>query len=162
MEKPYSIFIILFLVLLNGCQEKSRTLEKDIAEDLQLRIAACDNTFSKDLAIELANFFATDARLMWPGNEDIMGREAIRKAYEGFVETFTTVSWKPDRRDLHVYEDRAYVVGRFVEVRKRRKSGITETVYGRLVEVWQLQDDGVWYLERLLTSRYAETESSSR
>ncbi len=162
MEKVNSIFVILFLVLLNGCQEKSRTLEKDIAEDLQLRIAALDSTFSHDLGSEVANFFAPDARLMWPGNEDIVGREAIREAFVGFVEAFTTVSWKPDRRDLHVYEDRAYVVGRFVEVRKERESWIIETVYGRLVEVWQLEDDGVWYLERLLTSRYAETESSPR
>ena len=162
MEKPYSIFVILFLVLLYGCKEKSRELEKDITENLQLRIAAFDSTFAHDLGSELANFFTADARLMWPGNEDMVGREAIRKAYVGFVETFTTVSWKPDRRDLHVYEDRAYGVGRFVEVRKRLESGITETVYGRLVEVWQLEDDGVWYLERLLTSRYAETETSSR
>ena len=162
MEKPYSIFVILFLVLLNGCQGKSRTIEKDIVENLQFRISAFDSTFSHDLGSELADFFADDARLMWPGNEDIVGREAIREAFVGFVETFTTVSWKPDPRDLHVYEDRAYVVGRFVEVRKRLESEITETVYGRLVEVWQLEDDGVWYLERLLTSRYAETETSSR
>jgi len=40
MEKPYSIFVILFLVLLYGCKEKSRELEKDITENLQLRIAA--------------------------------------------------------------------------------------------------------------------------
>jgi len=108
MEKPYSIFVILFLVLLYGCKEKSRELEEDITENLQLRIAAFDSTFAHDLGSELANFFTADARLMWPGNEDMVGREAIRKAYVGFVETFTTVSWKLERRDLHVYEDRAY------------------------------------------------------
>jgi ketosteroid isomerase-like protein len=160
LKKLFSIVVILF-ILLNGCQEKSRMLEREMPENLKMQIAALDSSFSHDHADEVASYFAGDARLMWPNNNDIVGREAIRKALNRLMEIFTTISWKPDRHFLHVYQDRAYVLGRFVEVRKRRDDELTETVYGRMVEVWELQVDGNWYIERYMTSRYAKTEISS-
>ena len=48
-------------------------------------LAAYDAAFAADRADEVAELFAEDARLQWPEEEDIVGRDAIRRAFTGFV-----------------------------------------------------------------------------
>lgn len=127
--------------------------------DLLERVAENDAAFSADAGSGMARFHAPHSRLMWPFQDDIVGRAAIGEAFQGFADTFETLAWEPDRRDVYLGDDRAVFVGRFVEVRRRRSDGRVEREHGRIVEAWHRDaDDGEWYVERLLTSRYAENE----
>ncbi len=127
-------------------------------ESLLSTIAEMDLAFAQDRGSDVSDFFAEEARLMWPNNEDIVGREAIREAFVGFVSEYTTDSWDPKREFIEVYERHAYTLGSFIETRTTRDGGPTEKVYGRLLEIWQLSSDGKWEIIRLMTGRYADTE----
>ena len=83
-------------------------------------LAAYDAAFAADRADEVAELFAEDARLQWPEEEDIVGRDAIRRAFTGFVDQFHTVSWEPSYQLAAVHGDQAFLLGRFVERRQVR------------------------------------------
>ncbi|MFW9789038.1 MAG: YybH family protein [Candidatus Thorarchaeota archaeon] len=127
-------------------------------ESLLKTIAEFDLTFSEDRGADMGNFFAKDAKLMFPLMPDIIGRESIRDFFVNFVSMYTTDSLKPKRELIRVYERDAYTLGSFIEVRTKRNERTTETVYGRLLEVWKLSSDGRWELTHFMTGRYAETE----
>jgi ketosteroid isomerase-like protein len=127
-------------------------------ESLLNTISELDRAFSEDRGWDVGGFFAEDGRLMWPHMADIVGRESIREAFDGFVSKFTTNSWRPKREIIDVYERRAYTHGSFIEIRTPRDGGPTEKVHGRLLEIWQLSSDDKWELIRQMTGRYADTE----
>ncbi len=131
---------------------------KSQEESLLSAIAALDQAFAEDRGSDMADFFAEDARLLWPLTEDIVGRESIREALVQFVSTYTTDSWSPNREIIDICGRRAYTLGSFIETRTPREEGPTEKVHGRLLEIWQLSPDDEWEIIRLLTGRYAETE----
>ena len=120
-------------------------------------LAAYDAAFAADRADEVAELFAEDARLQWPEEEDIVGRDAIRRAFADFMEEFHTVSWRPSYQVAEVHGDQAFLLGRFVERREVRRTGELEHVPGRLVLVCRREADGAWRITHALTSRYAET-----
>jgi ketosteroid isomerase-like protein len=145
----------------NRQQEDASLLPESIGThtgSLLNTIAELDLAFSEDRALEVSNFFTEDARLMWPLMEDIVGREAIREAFVEFMSIYTTDLWNPKRELLDVYEQRAYTLGSFIEIRTPRDGKPTEKVYGRLLETWQLSSDGKWEITHLMTGRYADTE----
>jgi len=129
-----------------------------IPESLQRTIHELDTVFSQDRGNEMGAFFAEDARLQWPMVEDIVGRTQIRMAFEQFVATYTTLSWKPNRSLALVSKNGVAIVGDFIEDRQARNDGAKERVFGRLVEIWSKTEDGKWMLNLLMTSRYADTE----
>jgi ketosteroid isomerase-like protein len=121
-------------------------------------LAAFDETFSQDRGSDMGAFFSPHARLMWPGIEDIVGRDAVRFAFEQLVATFTTISWRPEWTTIEVFGDRAISIGRFTEDRAPRAGGPSVRVFGRLVELWSLDPQGKWTIDIALTSRYAEDQ----
>ena len=121
-------------------------------------IAKLDLTFSEDRGADMGNFFAEDATLMFPLIQDVIGRDSIRDLFVNFVSMYTTDSWEPKRELIRVYERDAYTLGSFIEVRTKRNEGTTETVYGRLLEIWKLSSDDKWELTHFMSGRYAETE----
>ncbi|MGD2072805.1 MAG: hypothetical protein PVG65_04890 [Candidatus Thorarchaeota archaeon] len=135
-------------------------LESEIShkESLLRTISELDRTFSEDRGWDMGDFFAEDARLMFPLMEDIVSREAIRETFVSTVSKYTTDSWNPKREIIHIYEKRAYTYGSFIEIRTPLDGGPTEKVYGRLHEIWQLSSDGKWEIIRFMAGRYAETE----
>jgi uncharacterized protein (TIGR02246 family) len=120
-------------------------------------LIAYDAAFAADRADDVADLFAEDARLQWPEEEDIVGREAIRQAFTSFVDQFHTVSWEPSYQIAEVHGDQAFLLGRFVERREVRNTGELERVPGRLVLVCRREADGAWRITHALTSRYGET-----
>ncbi|MFW9887938.1 MAG: YybH family protein [Candidatus Thorarchaeota archaeon] len=127
-------------------------------ESLLKTIAEFDLAFSEDRGADMGNFFAKDAKLMFPLMPDVVGRESIRDFFVDFVSVYTTDSLEPKRELIRVYERDAYILGSFIEVRTKRNEGTPETVYGRFLEVWKLFSDGRWELTHFMTGRYAETE----
>ena len=132
--------------------------DPDVPTGLLQAQAAFDETFSQDRGTEMGQFFSKDARMMWPDIEDIVGREAIRAAFEELIANFTTISWKPDRTLVQAFGDRAISIGRFTEDRAPRGGGSVVRVFGRLVEYWSKAPDGTWTMDIALTSRYAEDQ----
>ena len=135
-------------------------LESEIShkESLLKTIAELDRTFSEDRGWDMGDFFAEDAILMFLFMEDLVGRESIRAGFVDFVSKYTTDSWIPKREFIDVYEQRAYILGSFIEVRTPLNGNPAEKVYGRLLEIWQLSSDGKWEIIRYMAGRYAETE----
>jgi ketosteroid isomerase-like protein len=127
-------------------------------ESLLSVIAELDQAFSEDRGSDVADFFAEDARLMWPHMENIVGRESIREAFVAFVSAYTTNSWSPSREIFDLCGRRAYTLGSFIEIRTPLEGGPTEKVHGRLLEIWQLSSGDRWEIIRLMTGRYADTE----
>jgi ketosteroid isomerase-like protein len=121
-------------------------------------ISELDRTFAEDRGEDMGDFFAEDARLMFPQIEDIVGREAIREHFVRFVSRYTTDSWNPKRGLIDVYDQRAYTHGSFIEIRTPLDGGPAEKVYGRFIEIWQLSSKGKWEIIRFMTGRYADTE----
>jgi uncharacterized protein (TIGR02246 family) len=135
----------------------SQTTARIADPGLAQLLAAYDTAFAADDADGVAQLFAADARLQWPEMEDIVGREAIREAFVEFVETYHTVSWQPSYQVVDVNGDRAFLLGRFTEVREVRGSGEVEHVPGRLVLVCRREADAAWRIVIAMTSRYGET-----
>lgn len=127
-------------------------------ESLLKTIAKFDLTFSEDCGADMGNFFAEDAILMFPLMRDVVGRESIQNLFVKFVTMYTTDSWEPKRELIRVYERDAYTLGSFIEVRTKHIEGTTETVYGRLLEIWKLSSEDKWELTHFMSGRYAETE----
>jgi hypothetical protein len=72
----------------------------DRLQDLLENISALDRTFAEERGAEMGDFYSPQARLMWPGMEDIFGREAIRSAFMQLVEAYATDSvLEPKPRD---------------------------------------------------------------
>lgn len=131
---------------------------KGRVEEMTAVLERADAALRVDDVQAIADLFAPDARLMWPGIEGIVGREAIRAAFERLFAEVHTISWQADNHVLDVHDDRAYVLGRFREVRRDHESGEVEHVPGRLVSFWRRQPDGGWLITHLLTSRYGPEE----
>lgn len=134
-------------------------VKEEPLDSLLKRINDLDRTFEADRGHEMGDFFSDDGRLMWPLSEDIAGRERIRAAFVQLIETFTTISWKPEREVLEICGNKAFLIGRFIEERALRDDGSAERVYGRLFEMWSRRADGRWELAYLMTSRYGESEA---
>jgi ketosteroid isomerase-like protein len=134
----------------------SETAARVLDPGLATLLAAYDAAFAADRADAVAELFADDGRLQWPDEEDIVGRGAIRQAFAEFVDTFHTVSWQPTYQVAEVHDDRAFLLGRFVELREVRRTGELERVPGRLVLVCRRETDGAWRITHAMTSRYGE------
>lgn len=118
-----------------------------------------DAALRADDGAALGDLFAPDARLQWPGIEDIIGREEIRSAYVELTDAFHTISWEPSYQVFDVHADQAYLLGRFSETRRDVATGAIEHVPGRIVYRCQRQADGAWRITHLMTSRYAEEDA---
>ncbi len=130
----------------------------DQIEALRLAMSKLDYTFSQGLEAEMAELFSEDARLMWPGEEDIVGREAITSAFAEFFGQFTTLSYLPDRQIVEVCGNKVFIIGRFIEDFVPKTGGQVQRVHGRLVELWSQTENSDWKISLLLTGRYAENE----
>jgi uncharacterized protein (TIGR02246 family) len=133
-----------------------------VDEGVSALLAAYDEAFAADDAEAVSALFADDARLMWPELEDIVGREAIREAFVDFVSTFHTISWQPSYQVVDVHGDRAYLLGRFAEVRELRDTGEVEHVPGRIMWICRRELGGAWRFTHAMTSRYGETTRVGR
>lgn len=131
------------------------------SDSLHLTFSKLDRTFSQGQVNEVAKQFAEDARMLWPGIDDIVGREAIRAAFAEFFEQFTTLSFSHDRQLIEVFREKAFTIGRSIEDLAPKGGGPAQRIHGRMVELWAQTESGDWEITLLLTSRYAENEMLS-
>ena len=133
-------------------------MEVNSLESLQLAFSRLDRNFTEGLAKETAELFAEDARLMWPGMDDIVGRKAIEAAFDEFFGEFHTLEFSPDRRLVELCGGKAFTIGKFIEDLAPKSGGSAQRVHGRLVELWLQTEEGEWQIGHMLTGRYAENE----
>ena len=120
-------------------------------------LAAYDAAFAADRADDVAELFADDARLQWPRRRtSSVAKRSAWPSPSSWIE-FHTVSWEPSYQVAEVHGERAFLLGRFVELRAVRRSGELERVPGRLVLVCRQEGDGAWRITHAISSRYGET-----
>ena len=135
----------------------NRLPDSAVPDGLRAMLDGFDAAFRADRGADVATFFTHDARLQWPEMEDIVGREAIQRAFADFTTAVHTISWQPSYQVVDVHGHRAYLLGRFVEVRQVRETGEVERVLGRIVYFCRRESDGAWRIAHAMTSRYGET-----
>ncbi len=136
-----------------------REKKPDPFESLLLAFSRLDTAFAQGLEKETAELFTEDARLMWPGIDDIAGREAIESAFGEFFGEFDTLAFTPDRQIVELCGSKAFTIGRFTEDLAPKAGGPAQRVHGRLVEMWLQTEGGEWQIGLMLTGRYAENEA---
>ena len=133
--------------------------KRDPREALLQAISRFDRTFSRGPAAQVAALFSEHARLMWPGTEDFVGREAITAALGEFFGEFTPIAFTPDRQVVELCGTKAFSIGRFIEDVQSKSGGPAQRIHGRIVEMWAQTEKGDWEIASLLTGRYAENET---
>lgn len=125
---------------------------------LNLVFSRFDRAFAEGQVANVSDMFAEDARMLWPGTEDIIGRDEISAALTEFFEQFETLSYSHDRRIVEQFGPKVFTVGRFLEDLAPKAGGPAQRVHGRMVELWAQSESGNWEITLLLTGRYAENE----
>jgi len=144
-------------ISLDGASEESyhRGSNRD---SLLSAIAKLHSAFANHRAINMSKLFREDAILMFPGTQDIVGRESIQEALVDFMTMYTTLSFETSEEFIDIGELRATYLAKFIEIRTPLNGEPTEKVYGRLLEIWELSSEGKWGVIRMMTGRYSETE----
>lgn len=103
---------------------------------------------------KIANLYGTDARLMEPGNDDIVGRIAIHSLItSAFSQRVRTVDVKMIPREVVGYDGIIYDQGDYIETMAPQDNPRRAyDIYGRYFAVWAQQPDGTWKIARMMRS----------
>jgi ketosteroid isomerase-like protein len=138
----------------NAATTDDETVAAGTAE-LRESLNAFDRAFAEGAIEEVSAFFADDAQVLLNNSEAIIGGEAIRAFFGGFLSAFDTSAYEAQYDITDVHGDQAYVLGSFDELLCPRGGGTGTRVHGRIVLFWRAQRDGTWKIERILTGRSA-------
>jgi len=95
-------------------------------------------------ADSVLQFWSDDARVLMPGQPEIVGKEALRQMVTAsFATPGFHLSWIPDSAVVSVRGDLGYSYGTN-SVRVPDSTGGVVTQVGRYVAVWQKDPDGQW------------------
>ena len=137
------IHIILLGLGLLGCarQQVDQKAESEKLMQLSRNWAAEAQTADNE---SILNNWASDARVMPPGQGTVKGHDAIRKMLEesskipGFE-----INWEPKEAFVSESGDLGYVIAHnYVKVTD--SLGNTITTFNKAVEIWKKQQDGSW------------------
>ena len=126
---------------------------------LSTAVATFDDLFRRDAGHPLGRLFSDEAQLIWPEVPPIVGPYEISAAFAAFAEAFQTISYEPRYDLVEAQPPLAVVAGTFIEVRRDRATGQIERVHRRIIFAWRDEPERGWRCSRLMTSRYAESES---
>jgi len=98
---------------------------------------------SKDLD-KVLPYYTNDAVLFVPSGPAAVGKDALRKAWQGFLAApASKIDVSGITIDVAESGDLAYERGSFTSTSKDAK-GKTVTSTGKLVDIWEKQADGTW------------------
>lgn len=133
---------VLISILLLGCNDPNKDLEKWKAEIVATEKAFNDMAQEEGLANAFA-FYAADDGVIKRNNTIIQGKEAIRARYENNDGPEGTLTWAPTFVDVSRSGDLAYTYGDYTFTypdslgNMKSNAGIFHTV-------WKRQTDGTW------------------
>jgi ketosteroid isomerase-like protein len=96
---------------------------------------------------EIVSYWTEDARVLSPGEEPVVGRDALRAMVEGGFQTpGFSITWEPE--EVHVSEsgDLGYTTG-WNRVTFLNEQGEQVVSRNRYITVWRKEADGRWRCE---------------
>jgi uncharacterized protein (TIGR02246 family) len=147
-----TVFLITAIAaMLNGCTSEPATQAVNIAVDEEAIRAVSAQWFElarqKDAA-SIANLFADDGRLVWPGQDPIEGRAAV---WEFMANNFSaspmqSLDWSTDRAVVAASGDLAVVYGTYSDENlgldgTGEDRGSYVTVYRKVEDAWRIATD---------------------
>jgi uncharacterized protein (TIGR02246 family) len=145
------LLIPAIAVLLSGCSSELATDAVDITVDEEAIRAVSAQWFElarqKD-AESIANLFANDGQLVWPGQDPIEGRAAVREAMaRNFsASPVQSLDWSTDRVVVAASGDLAVVYGTYSDENlglngTGEDRGNYVTVYRKVDGTWKISTD---------------------
>ena len=143
--------IVAIAAVLTGCMPERATQAVDTAADEQAIRAISAQWFElakqKDAA-SIANLFADDGRLVWPGQDPIEGRDAV---WDFMANNFSaspmqSLDWSTDRVVVAASGDLAVVYGTYSDENlgldgTGEDRGSYVTVYRKIDTTWRIATD---------------------
>ncbi len=147
-----TVFLIpAVAVILNGCTSEPASQAVDIAvEEATIRAISAqwfELAGQKDAA-GIANLFADDGRLVWPGQDPIEGRAAVREfmANNFSASPVQSLDWSTDRVVIAASGDLAVEYGTYADENlgldgTEEDRGSYVTVYRKVNGTWRIAAD---------------------
>lgn len=151
---------IISLAMLTGCNNASPpgTAPNKASVDTQLReieSALMKSVAAKDLEKVMANY-AEDAALLAPGAPAARGKDAVRNAWKGMLDSIQKLEFAPYRIELSASGDMATTLGAYAMTLTDPKTKKQINDRGGYVTVYRKQSDGSWKaIEDIVTSEVA-------
>lgn len=141
------------VIFLKGGSSSDAARARDIAEIEKMRKREIDATVARDIAA-LSDGWTDDAVRLGQGNQDDVGREAIRATDESFkaaTPELRVLSYVPDYKELTVTDDGWAFEWRYFTASYVLSKGDQEKrVRGKLLAVLRKQPDGSWRVARAM------------
>lgn len=110
----------------------------DLRREIDSLNRAMERAFNAGNMMAVARFYADDAKLMGPRNDDVQGRAAIDRYWSGIR---NPKSWKLEVLEVGGDRQTAYQVGRSTLV-TTDGSGVDRTSVSRFTVIWKRQPNG--------------------
>ncbi len=125
----------------------------DSAEDgVRALIAEADAAFAAGDADRWADLFAPDGRNLLLHQEELPGREVIRRHWRASFPRFDTSAWEPMVDTIQIHGDDAYAYTTYTERLLERATGQRTLVRGRLIWFMRRLPDEGWRIRLLMNS----------
>ena len=110
----------------------------DLRREIDSLNRAMERAFNSGDMMAVSRFYADDAKLMGPRNDDVQGRAAIDRYWSGIR---NPKSWKLEVIEVGGDRRTAYQVGRSTLV-SADANGVDRTSVSRFTVIWKRQPDG--------------------
>jgi len=130
--------VVLPIVLVCNLPGKAFAAAFDDDAVRQADIAWSAAAGSKDLD-KTVSFYSEDALVLPPNEPAVTGKDGIRKLWSGFLDSITTIRWKPTRIEIANSGEMAVLTGIYDMT---MKDGNKDRV--KYCEVWKQKSDGTW------------------
>lgn len=128
---------------LTGCEPRTTPDESDDISKIEALSASRAKAFNEGNANDIALAFTETGLLMAPGTKSTIGREAVRKYYQGIFDQYKTFL-ESGYDEVKVSGDLGYGVG-FAKVKLVPHSGGDTLVStAKYINLLRRQDDGSW------------------
>ncbi len=139
MTRQLAFFVFIILVII-GCGSKmnnSKSIDELIATDQEFS----DLSQKEGVPVAFDRFMDDDAVMYRNKQVPVIGREAIRKLFDGYPDA--SLTWEPFKTEVGSGGDLGYTLGKWTFTAGTEQDGIP-VGYGFYVTIWKKQPDGNW------------------
>jgi len=158
--KGFALSTVISLTMLTGCNSSAppEAAPRKAVVDTQLReieSAWMKDVAAKDLDKIMANY-GEDAALLTPGAPAARGKDAVREAWKGMLDSIQKLEFVPYRIELSASGDMATTLGAYSMSRTDPKTKAVINDRGSYLAVYRKQSDGSWKaIEDIVVSEVA-------
>jgi len=144
--RKFSFSFVIFCAVAAGCSRAPAPLDTRKAAEAAINSTSDEfakATETKDLD-KVMSYYTDDAVLFAPSSPAAVGKDAVRKAWQGFLAgPASKIDVNETIIDVAASGDLAFERGSFTITTTDAK-GKTTAATGKLVDVWKKQADGSW------------------